>query len=132
MGLCNIINCKSICIIYLNIFSYMFVLGGSSGIIVGNNIIDICLHDSYYIVSHFHVILSLGSLIIIMCGYQYYQLYMLGLYSNVVFIICYYDVILILCGIYLIFIPMHILTFNTLPRRILAFPDPLNCGNSLC
>jgi cytochrome c oxidase subunit 1 len=51
----------------------MFSLGGSTGLILGNNVIDISLHDTYYVVSHFHVVLSLGTLLSIFIGISYYQ-----------------------------------------------------------
>ena len=51
------------CIMYIKMFLIMFTVGGSSGLILGNNVIDISLHDSYYVVCHFHIVLSLGSIL---------------------------------------------------------------------
>ena len=63
------------------IFLCMFTLGGSSGLILGNNIIDISLHDTYYMITHFHIILSLGTLFAILLGFmnislEYFMIYM--------------------------------------------------------
>jgi heme/copper-type cytochrome/quinol oxidase subunit 1 len=54
-------------------FLIMFTLGGSSGIILGNVVVDLSLHDTYYVVSHFHYVLSLGTIISIFSGISYYQ-----------------------------------------------------------
>ena len=72
-----IIGFNNLSIIYIKMFLIMFTLGGSSGLILGNNIIDVSLHDTYYVVSHFHIVLSLGTLLSIFIGVSYYQEYML-------------------------------------------------------
>jgi cytochrome c oxidase subunit 1 len=64
---------NNLLIIYIKMFLIMFSLGGSTGLILGNNVIDISLHDTYYVVSHFHVVLSLGTLLSIFIGISYYQ-----------------------------------------------------------
>lgn len=64
---------KNLSIIYIKMFLIMFTLGGSSGIILGNNVINISLHDTYYVVSHFHIVLSLGTILAIFIGVSAYQ-----------------------------------------------------------
>jgi cytochrome c oxidase subunit 1 len=67
---------NNLSLIYIKMFLIMFTLGGSSGLILGNNVIDISLHDTYYVVSHFHVVLSLGTILAIFVGLTYYQEYL--------------------------------------------------------
>ena len=67
---------NNLSIIYIKMFLIMFTLGGSSGLILGNNVIDISLHDTYYVVSHFHIVLSLGTILAIFIGVSYYQEYL--------------------------------------------------------
>jgi len=74
---CHVPYYCSMCLMYIKMFLIMFTLGGSTGLIMGNALIDISLHDSYYVVSHFHVVLSLGTILAIFIGVQYYQEYLL-------------------------------------------------------
>jgi len=114
---------KKLALIYIKMFLIMFTLGGSSGLILGNSVLDISLHDTYYVVSHFHIILSLGAILSIFVGISYYQEFLILSITNVSSL---YHLMLIFIGIFLTFIPLHFLSFNTLPRRISDFPDSLN------
>jgi len=71
-----ILRINNLSIIYIKMFLIMFTLGGSTGLILGNNVIDISLHDTYYIVAHFHIVLSLGTIMTIFIGLSSYQEYL--------------------------------------------------------
>eukprot|EP00397_Hematodinium_sp_SG-2012_P037834 GEMP01041074.1.p1 GENE.GEMP01041074.1~~GEMP01041074.1.p1 ORF type:complete len:223 (+),score=-70.36 GEMP01041074.1:931-1599(+) len=111
------------------IFLLMFTIGGSTGVILGNAVVDIALHDTYYVVAHFHFVLSLGAVIAIFSGIMYFQEKILGKPTSLVS--QEYHFIMTFFGILLTFTPMHFLGFNVMPRRISDFPNYFNSWNYL-
>nr|ANC96599.1 cytochrome c oxidase subunit 1 [Cystoisospora suis] len=119
-------------------FILLFTLGGTTGVVMGNAAMDIALHDTYYIVAHFHFVLSLGAVLATICGFVYYAKDMFGDTLNFFlpvtggshFLSIWFFVFL--CSIMLIFIPMHILGFNVMPRRIPDYPDFITYINTMC
>merc|ERR1711977_187706 len=116
------------------IFLLMFTIGGSTGVILGNAAVDIALHDTYYVVAHFHFVLSLGAVIGLLSGVMFFQEKILGSnnflpssssYNSIYHLVCTFF------GILLTFTPMHFLGFNVMPRRIPDFPDYFNSWNYL-
>jgi len=112
----------------------MFTIGGSTGIILRNSLIDLVLHDTYYIITHFHFILSLGAIISIFSGiiFNYKNIFisnnLLYSYSSIISI---YYILLIFISILLSFLPIHFLGFNLLTRRISDYPDSIHSWNFL-
>merc|ERR1711981_1262371 len=116
------------------IFLLMFTIGGSTGVILGNAAVDVALHDTYYVVAHFHFVLSLGAVIAIFSGIIFVAEKILGskiLLPSPSSTLSLYHFVLTLVGILLTFSPMHFLGFNVMPRRIPDFPDSFHSWNFL-
>ena len=116
------------------LFLLMFTIGGSTGIILGNAAVDLGLHDTYYVVAHFHFVLSLGAVIGLLSGIMFFQEKIVGSnnflpssssYNSIYHLVCTFF------GILLTFSPMHFLGFNVMPRRIPDFPDSFHSWNFL-
>merc|ERR1712134_230778 len=115
------------------LFLLMFTIGGSTGVILGNAAVDLGLHDTYYVVAHFHFVLSLGAVIAIFSGITFVAEKILGknLLASPSSTLSLYHLVLTLVGVLLTFSPMHFLGFNVMPRRIPDFPDSFHSWNFL-
>merc|ERR1711998_678679 len=101
------------------LFLLMFTMGGSTGVILGNAAVDLALHDTYYVVAHFHFVLSLGAVIAIFSGIIFVGEKIVGskiLLPSSSSTLSLYHLVLTLVGILLTFSPMHFLGFNVMPR----------------
>ena len=95
---------------------------------------DIGLHDTYYVVAHFHFVLSLGAVIAIFSGIIFFQEKIVGsknFFPSSYSYLSLYHLVCTFFGILLTFTPMHFLGFNLMPRRIPDFPDYFNSWNYL-
>merc|ERR1712180_286165 len=97
------------------LFLLMFTIGGSTGVILGNAAVDLALHDTYYVVAHFHFVLSLGAVIAIFSGVIFNGEKIVGTKSLLLSSSCtlsLYHFALTFIGIFLTFSSMHFLGSN--------------------
>jgi heme/copper-type cytochrome/quinol oxidase subunit 1 len=102
-------------------FILLFTFGGFTGIILANASIDIALHDTYYVVGHFHYVLSLGAVLSLFAAFYYWIGKMTGYNINEKWGQIHFWAFLI--AINIVFKPMHFLGLNGMPRRISDYAD---------
>lgn len=110
-------------------FLLLFVVGGVTGVIMSTSGIDIAIHDTYYIVAHFHYVLSMGAVFGIFAGFYYWIGKITGRqYPEVLGQIHFW---LFFIGVNVTFFPMHFLGLAGMPRRIPDFPDAYSGWNAV-
>jgi heme/copper-type cytochrome/quinol oxidase subunit 1 len=99
--------------------------------------VDLGLHDTYYVVAHFHFVLSLGAVIAIFSGIIFNLIKIVGISGSKNLLpsssctLSLLHLVSTFIGILLTFSPMHFLGFNVMPRRIPEFPDSFHSWNFL-